>query len=224
MRTPLALIALLLLAACGATAQTATPAAPAATAMSAPMSTLGVTAAAPTRTTAPTASPVVAPPSPTVAPPSPTAAPPSPPPDGLAAPRPAPEIADEIWLNGPPQSLAALRQAGRVALVEFWTFGCYNCRNVLPALRGWHTKYTAAGLTIIGVHYPEFSHEREVPNVERALAELDVRYPVAIDNDGRTWRAYHQNAWPTLYLVDKRGNIRYVHIGEGAYETTEQWI
>ncbi len=146
------------------------------------------------------------------------------PPGGLAQPIPAPELADEIWLNSPRLALADLRRARRVTLVEFWTFDCYNCRNVLPALRTWHATYTSKGLTIIGVHFPEFSYERDLDNVRQAVKSLDVKYPVAIDNDGRTWRAYHQNAWPTLYLVDKQGNIRYVHVGEGAYETTEQWI
>jgi thiol-disulfide isomerase/thioredoxin len=149
---------------------------------------------------------------------------PEPPPDGLARPRPAPEVTDEVWLNGERTSLAKLRQQGKVVLVEFWTFECYNCRNILPALRKWHAIYAEQGLTIVGVHYPEFSAEREIPNVQQAVKDLGIKYLVTIDNDGRTWQAYNQNAWPSLYLVDKRGNIRYQHVGEGAYERTEQWI
>ncbi len=147
-----------------------------------------------------------------------------PPPDGIARPRPAPEIIDDVWLNGERTSLAALRQQGKVVLVEFWTFECYNCRNVLPALRQWHATYAQQGLTIVGVHYPEFDTERQIPNVRQALKDLDIKYLVTIDNDGRTWQAYNQNAWPSLYLVDKQGNIRFQHVGEGAYERTEQWI
>jgi thiol-disulfide isomerase/thioredoxin len=136
----------------------------------------------------------------------------------------APEITNDVWLNGAPVTLAELQQEGKIALVEFWTFECYNCRNVLPALRAWHSTYAAQGLTIIGVQYPEFNSERDVNNVKQALVDLDIKYPVAIDNAGTTWRAYHQNAWPTMYLVDKKGAIRYVHVGEGAYDRTEQWI
>lgn len=147
-----------------------------------------------------------------------------PPPGGLSVPQPAPELMNEVWLNSAPLTLAGLREEHQVTLVEFWTYGCYNCRNVLPALRSWHEQYSDKGLTIVGVHYPEFSYEHELENVQQAVTDLDIAYPVAIDNDGKTWKAYRQRAWPTLYLVDKQGDIRYVHVGEGAYDTTEQWI
>lgn len=88
-------------------------------------------------------------------------------------------------------------------------------------MRGWHEKYKDAGLVVIGNHYPEFNHERNIDNVRQALIDLDVPYPVAIDNDRQTWSAYNNRYWPTLYLIDKQGRIRYTHIGEGAYEETE---
>jgi alkyl hydroperoxide reductase subunit AhpC len=88
-------------------------------------------------------------------------------------------------------------------------------------LREWHNKYQDQGLVVIGNHYPEFNHERGLNNLKEALTRLDVPYPVAQDNDGKTWRAYKNRYWPTLYLIDKRGRIRYIHIGEGAYAETE---
>jgi len=88
-------------------------------------------------------------------------------------------------------------------------------------LREWHTKYQDQGLVIIGNHYPEFSHEKDLDNLKEAVSELKITYPVAQDNDGETWRAYETRYWPTLYLIDKKGNIRYLHIGEGAYRETE---
>jgi hypothetical protein len=92
---------------------------------------------------------------------------------------------------------------------------------VIPSLRGWHNKYKDQGLVVIGNHYPEFSYERDLENLKEAIVRLDVPYAVAQDNDGVTWRAYRNRYWPTLYLIDKRGHIRYVHIGEGAYEESE---
>jgi LPS sulfotransferase NodH len=95
---------------------------------------------------------------------------------------------------------------------------------VIPWVRGWYDKYADEGLTVIGVHYPEFSYEEDVDNVIEAAEHLGVTYPIAIDNDGRTWRAYNQRYWPTRYVLDKNGHIRYTHIGEGAYEATEAVI
>ena len=92
---------------------------------------------------------------------------------------------------------------------------------MVPSLRDWHERYADQGLVIIGNHYPEFSYERDLDNLKEALVRLDVPYAVAQDNDGKTWRAYRNRYWPTLYLIDKRGHMRYVHIGEGAYEETE---
>jgi hypothetical protein len=95
---------------------------------------------------------------------------------------------------------------------------------VIPWVREWYEKYEGDDFTVIGMHYPEFSFEEDFDNVLQATKELGVAYPVALDNDGTTWRAYRQRFWPTRYLIDKQGNIRYQHIGEGAYEETEQFI
>jgi hypothetical protein len=95
---------------------------------------------------------------------------------------------------------------------------------VIPSVREWYNTYTDQGLVVVSVHYPEFTYERDIDNVREALVRLDVPYPVAIDNERVTWRAYNQRYWPTRYLIDKRGDIRYVHIGEGAYEQTDQYI
>jgi hypothetical protein len=91
-------------------------------------------------------------------------------------------------------------------------------------LRGWHENYQDLGLVVIGNHYPEFAHERDLDNLTAAIQRLEVPYAVAQDNDGKTWRAYRNRYWPTLYLIDKQGRIRYVHIGEGGYDETEQAI
>jgi hypothetical protein len=91
-------------------------------------------------------------------------------------------------------------------------------------LRGWHNEYYDDGLVIIGNHYPEFSYEEDLDNLKEALVKLDVPYAVAQDNDGATWRAYQNRYWPTLYLIDKQGRVRYVHIGEGRYAETEENI
>ena len=95
---------------------------------------------------------------------------------------------------------------------------------MIPSLRGWHNKYQDQGLVIIGNHYPEFSHEEDLDNLKSAIKELKIEYPVAQDNEGVTWRAYNNRYWPTLYLIDKQGVIRYVHIGEDAYGKTEAAI
>lgn len=91
-------------------------------------------------------------------------------------------------------------------------------------MREWYQRYNTQGLIIIGNHYPEFDYEHDIENLKEAIARLDIPYPVAQDNDGTTWRAYNNRYWPTLYLIDKQGNIRYTHIGEGAYEETERAI
>jgi thiol-disulfide isomerase/thioredoxin len=134
----------------------------------------------------------------------------------------AAEFAPGDWINSEPLTLKSLR--GRVVLVEFWTFGCYNCRNTLPDIKQWDTRYREKGLTIVGVHSPEFAEEQKVENLRREVAELDIRYPVVTDNDYATWRAYDVSAWPTIFVLDKSGRIRWTHVGEGAYEETEQVI
>lgn len=136
---------------------------------------------------------------------------------------PAPELTNDTWLNvDAPLRITDLR--GKVVIVEMWTFGCINCQHVMPSLKDWHSKYASEGLVIIGNHYPEFSFEEDLDNLKNAIAENDIQYAVAQDNDGATWRAYKNSYWPTLYLIDKQGHIRYVHIGEGRYAETEENI
>ena len=135
---------------------------------------------------------------------------------------PAPEFATGDWINSEPQTVKSLR--GRVVLVDFWTFGCYNCRNTLPAIKTWDARYREKGLTIVGVHSPEFDEEKRLENVRREVAELQIHYPVVTDNDYATWRAYDVAAWPTIFVLDKSGRIRWTHVGEGAYDETEQVI
>lgn len=136
---------------------------------------------------------------------------------------PAPELTNDTWLNvDAPLRLADLR--GKVVALEMWTFGCYNCKNVIPSLKSWHDSYVDQGLVIIGNHYPEFSFEEDLGNLKAAVADYGIEYAVAQDNNGKTWRSYENRYWPTLYLIDKRGHIRYIHIGEGRYEETEAAI
>lgn len=135
----------------------------------------------------------------------------------------APELTNEVWLNTDrPLRLADLR--GKVVLLDMWTFDCINCRNVIPSLRDWYTKYRDKGLVVIGNHFPEFDYERDLGNLKDAIQRLNVPYAVAQDNDGATWRAYGTRYWPTWLVIDKRGHLRYTHIGEGAYVETEQVI
>ncbi len=137
----------------------------------------------------------------------------SPPPPTLPDMGAAPEIGNEVWVNSDvPLTLAS--QRGKVVLLEFWTFGCINCQRVIPHVRKWHSNHAAEGLQVISIHYPEFAHERELANVQEATERFEIEYPVALDNDGLTWRAYRQRYWPTTYLIDKAGRIRYKHIGE----------
>lgn len=133
-----------------------------------------------------------------------------------------PELSNEVWLNSQPLKLADLH--GKVVIVEFWTFGCINCKHVVPTLRQWHQTYQDEGLVIIGVHTPEFDYERDVKNVKQALLDQDIPYAVAIDNDWATWRAYNNRYWPAKYFIDKTGQLRHIAIGEGHYEQQEEII
>jgi len=112
----------------------------------------------------------------------------------------------------------------RVVLVEFWTYTCYNCQNVQPYVNSWHEEYADDGLLVIGVHRPEFEFEKDRANVEEAVREAGIEYPVVLDNDSATWDAYDNRYWPAFYLVDADGFVRYKHFGEGAYEETEEKI
>ncbi|MEP6569907.1 MAG: redoxin domain-containing protein [Acidobacteriota bacterium] len=134
----------------------------------------------------------------------------------------APEFAPGDWINSEPLTLKSLR--GRVVLVEFWTFGCFNCRNTLPSVKDWDASYRDKGLTIVGVHSPEMDDEKKLENVRREVASLGIHYPVVTDTDYVTWRAYEVEAWPTIFVLDKSGRIRWNHVGEGAYDRTEQVI
>jgi cytochrome c biogenesis protein CcdA/thiol-disulfide isomerase/thioredoxin len=139
---------------------------------------------------------------------------------------PAPNFAGiESWINTPrdrPLTVAGLR--GKVVLVDFWTYSCINCLRTLPHLKAWDAAYRKSGLVIVGVHTPEFAFEHVPSNVRRATKDLGVRYPVAIDNDYKTWDAYQNAAWPTEYLIDRRGHIREIKEGEGDYDGTERKI
>lgn len=136
---------------------------------------------------------------------------------------PAPELAGiSGWLNSEPLTIESLR--GKVILVDFWTYSCINCIRTIPYINSWHEKYGDKGLVIIGVHTPEFEFEKDYNNVKAAVEKYGIKYAVAQDNNYATWRAFSNRHWPHKYLIDKEGNIRYDHIGEGAYEKTEKAI
>ncbi len=126
------------------------------------------------------------------------------------------------WINSEPFTFE--EQRGKVVLVDFWTYTCVNCIRTLPYLKAWHERYADKGLVIVGVHTPEFDFEKDRDNVVEATEGFGLEYPVAQDNDFKTWRAFNNRYWPAKYLVDKDGLIRYTHFGEGAYEETELWI
>jgi cytochrome c biogenesis protein CcdA/thiol-disulfide isomerase/thioredoxin len=126
------------------------------------------------------------------------------------------------WFNSKPLSLAQLR--GRVVLIDFWTYTCINCIRTLPYLKAWDARYRKAGLTIVGVHSPEFSFEKDAGNVQRAIASFGIHYPVVQDNNLATWSAWGNQYWPAEYLIDARGKVRHVHFGEGDYDQSEAAI
>ena len=140
----------------------------------------------------------------------------------------APEITGtERWWNTPgerPLTLAGLRRQHRVVLIDFWTYTCINCIRTLPRVTAWDARYRQAGLTIIGVHTPEFPFERSAPNVAAAISQNGIHYPVAQDNAYATWTAYQNQYWPADYLIDTRGRVRYASFGEGDYGVTERAI
>ena len=134
----------------------------------------------------------------------------------------APEISSGLWINSEPLTLKSLH--GRVVLIEFWTFACYNCRNTLPTVKKWDAQYRDKGLTIIGVHTPESDLESNVNDLRREVAALGIKYPVVTDNDYSTWKEYKVEAWPTVFVLDKQGRVRWTHVGEGYYDQTEEVI
>ncbi len=126
------------------------------------------------------------------------------------------------WLNSKPLSRSSLK--GKVVLIDFWTYSCINCLRALPYVEAWADKYKDSGLVVIGVHTPEFAFEKERANVEKAVRDLKVTYPVAIDSDYKIWRAFNNEYWPAHYFIDGKGRIRYHHFGEGEYAESEAVI
>ncbi len=159
------------------------------------------------------------------------AAAPAAPPSGAAVGAPAappvegdlPELAGAVaWLNSPPLTRAELR--GKVVLVDFWTYSCINCLRALPYVKSWYARYRGDGLVVIGVHAPEFAFEKNVANVTRAVHDLGITYPVALDNDYAIWKAFNNQYWPAHYFIDATGRIRGHHFGEGDYAASEQLL
>ena len=143
--------------------------------------------------------------------------------NALASPYAAPEIVSgAAWLNAPPLKISDLR--GKVVLIDFWTYSCINCVRTLSALKQWDAQYRDKGLVIIGVHTPEFAFEQKLENVKTAIEKYGIRYPVVLDNDLATWRAFDNHYWPAHYLIDKEGRVVYTHFGEGDYDVTENNI
>jgi cytochrome c biogenesis protein CcdA/thiol-disulfide isomerase/thioredoxin len=134
-----------------------------------------------------------------------------------------PELAGATaWINSPPLTPESLR--GKVVLVDFWTYSCINCLRTLPYIKAWNEKYKDSGLVIIGVHTPEFPFEKDEANVRKAVKDLGITYPVAMDNDYRIWQNFSNEYWPAHYFIDATGHIRYHHFGEGGYDESEKWI
>jgi cytochrome c biogenesis protein CcdA/thiol-disulfide isomerase/thioredoxin len=136
---------------------------------------------------------------------------------------PFPDLSGAVaWLNSPPLTSKSLK--GKVVLIDFWTYSCINCLRALPYVEGWAAKYKDAGLVVIGVHTPEFAFEKERSNVEKAVRDLKVNYPVAIDSNYKIWQAFNNQYWPAHYFIDGKGRIRYHHFGEGEYGESERVI
>jgi len=135
----------------------------------------------------------------------------------------APSLSGAVqWLNSPPLTMEALK--GKVVLVDFWTYSCINCLRAIPYVRAWAEKYRDQGLVVIGVHAPEFAFEKNVDNVRKAVSDLEIDYPVAIDNDYAIWRTFQNEYWPAHYFIDAQGRIRHHHFGEGDYDGSERVI
>jgi thiol-disulfide isomerase/thioredoxin len=126
------------------------------------------------------------------------------------------------WFNSQPLTMQSLR--GKVVLVEFWTRECINCVHVLPHTKALYDRYAADGLVVVGVHTPEYDEERDAHALKDAIGALDIKYPVAMDNDYRIWNAWGNRYWPAIYLIDREGHVVYRHVGEGDYDRTEERI
>lgn len=219
-RAPLAVVSFLLVvaAACGdsdtAVVDQTTPA----------TTVMVTTTSMPAVPTSTTAGPTTAATSTTIA--ATTTAPPAPtidPPPVLREDTP-PLVDIDGWLASDVTSLEELR--GSVVVVEFWTFGCYNCKNRIPYTQDLYAKYKDQGMEIVGIHSPEFNYERDVANIEQAMVDLGVTWPVVLDTERRTFREWQGRPayWPRTYVLDKQGRIRFDHIGEGAYEELDQVV
>jgi thiol-disulfide isomerase/thioredoxin len=127
------------------------------------------------------------------------------------------------WINSD-KDISLNDLNGKVVLIEFWTFGCYNCKNTLPYVKQWYSKYKSDKFETIGIHCPEFDNERKFDNVKKAVAEFGIEYPVLIDNEFTVWDKFNIDAWPTIIILDKKGNIRYTKVGEGDYDKTDKKI
>ncbi len=137
--------------------------------------------------------------------------------------KPLPEFTGvQEWLNSSPLTIADLK--GNVVLIQIWTFACINCQRTLPYVVKWHQTYAGKGLKVVGIHTPEFPFERDVNQIKAALEKHRITYPNAVDNSHKMWSAYNNEYWPHLFLADRSGIIQYDHIGEGAYDITEQKI
>ncbi len=135
---------------------------------------------------------------------------------------PAPAVEAQGWINSPPLDAAGL--AGKVVVYDFWTYSCINCVRTFPYVRSWYDRYRADGLIVIGIHSPEFDFEKNHANVQRAVQNLGVTWPVALDDNMATWSAFQNNSWPADYIADRNNRIRYFHAGEGDYQQTEDVI
>ncbi len=143
--------------------------------------------------------------------------------DSETAPAVLPDLSGATaWINSPPLTPTSLR--GKVVLIDFWTYSCINCLRTLPYIKAWNEEYKNGGLVIIGVHTPEFPFEKDEANVRKAVKDLGITYPVAMDNNYSIWRAFNNEYWPADYFIDATGRIRFHHFGEGAYDESEQWI
>ena len=141
----------------------------------------------------------------------------------LANARSAPDfVGISKWFNSGPLSISDLR--GKVVLVDFWTYGCYNCVNTLPYVTKLYETYKDKGLVVVGIHTPEFPFERSPSNVQAALKRHGINYPVGQDNDSATWDAWRNQYWPAQYIVDQNGNIVFSHAGEGQYDEIERTV
>jgi peroxiredoxin len=135
-------------------------------------------------------------------------------------PKAAPEfVEDTDWLQSKPLTLAGLR--GQVLVVHFWTFGCINCKHNYPAYKAWQEAYTDKGVTIVGIHTPEFESEADLKQIRAQAEKHGLKFPIVVDNGGKNWKAWDNHYWPTIYLIDKKGRVRYHWEGELDSEKTK---